>query len=230
MRSPAASNTLKKRNRISSGRVLVDERAAALLAHDQLLGGQRADGLARRALADAELAGDLELVGDQLAGLPLAGPDALDQGPRDLAHRGGIALQYWHSSCSPGKMLRVYWDLVLYKNMPATAIDAVWAEYRNGRVYMSAPHFLVHSPKDNVGVVVVEGLKAGTDMLGVITETDDTMKLKAKQDIPIGHKVALKALKKGDTVIKYGEDIGKMVADAGVGEHVHVQNLKTKRW
>ena len=32
---------------------------------------------------------------------------------------------------------------------------------------MSAPHFLVHSPKDNVGVVVVEGLKAGTDMLGV---------------------------------------------------------------
>ena len=52
-------------------------------------------------------------------------------------------------------------------------------------------------------------------MLGVITETDKTLKLKAKSDIPIGHKVALKALKKGDTVIKYGEDIGKMVADAG---------------
>jgi (2R)-sulfolactate sulfo-lyase subunit alpha len=95
---------------------------------------------------------------------------------------------------------------------------------------MSAPHFLVHSPKDNVGVVVIEGLKAGTRMLGVITETDDTLKLKAKQDIPIGHKVALKPLKKGDTVVKYGEDIGKMVADAGVGEHVHTQNLKTKRW
>ena len=42
--------------------------------------------------------------------------------------------------------------------------------------------------------------------------------------------MALKALKKGDTVIKYGEDIGKMVADVGVGEHVHTQNLKTKRW
>ena len=36
---------------------------------------------------------------------------------------------------------------------------------------MAAPHFLVHSPKDNVGVVVIEGLKAGTTMLGVITET-----------------------------------------------------------
>ena len=95
---------------------------------------------------------------------------------------------------------------------------------------MPAPQFLVHSPKDNVGVVVIEGLKAGTDMLGVVTETDTTLQLTARQDIPIGHKVALKALKTGDTIIKYGEDIGRMVADAGVGEHVHVQNLKTKRW
>jgi (2R)-sulfolactate sulfo-lyase subunit alpha len=95
---------------------------------------------------------------------------------------------------------------------------------------VSSPHFLVHSPRDNVGVVVVEGLTSGTDMLGVITETDKTLKLKAKSAIPIGHKVALKALKKGETIIKYGEDIGRMVADAGVGEHVHVHNLKTKRW
>jgi (2R)-sulfolactate sulfo-lyase subunit alpha len=95
---------------------------------------------------------------------------------------------------------------------------------------MAAPHFLVHSPKDNVGVVVVEGLKAGTAMLGVITETDTTLTLQARQDIPIGHKVALAPLKKGDTVIKYGEDIGRMAADVGAGEHVHVQNLKTKRW
>ncbi|HJZ43558.1 MAG TPA: UxaA family hydrolase [Hyphomicrobiaceae bacterium] len=95
---------------------------------------------------------------------------------------------------------------------------------------MAAPHFLVHSPKDNVGVVVVEGLKAGTAMLGVVTENDTTLKLDARQDIPIGHKVALKPMKKGDTVVKYGEDIGKIVADVGAGEHVHVQNLKTKRW
>ena len=95
---------------------------------------------------------------------------------------------------------------------------------------MAEPHFLVHSPKDNVGVVVVEGLKQGTKMLGVITETDTTISLKAAQDIPIGHKVALKPLKAGDTVIKYGADIGRMTADATVGAHVHVQNLKTKRW
>jgi len=95
---------------------------------------------------------------------------------------------------------------------------------------MSEPQFLVHSPKDNVGVVVIEGLTAGTDMLGVITENDTTFNLKAGHDIPIGHKVALTDLKNGDTIIKYGVDIGKMVADAVTGEHVHVHNLKTKRW
>ena len=92
------------------------------------------------------------------------------------------------------------------------------------------PHFLVHSPKDNVGVVVIEGLKAGTEMHGVITEVDKTTGIAARHDIPIGHKVALKDLKKGDTVIKYGEDIGKIVADAKKGDHVHVHNMKTKRW
>ncbi|MCB1511413.1 MAG: UxaA family hydrolase [Hyphomicrobiaceae bacterium] len=92
------------------------------------------------------------------------------------------------------------------------------------------PHFLVHSPKDNVGVVVVEELKAGTKMLGVITEDDSTTSLNAKDDIPIGHKVALTAMKAGDTVIKYGEDIGRMVKDVKKGEHVHTQNLKTKKW
>jgi (2R)-sulfolactate sulfo-lyase subunit alpha len=95
---------------------------------------------------------------------------------------------------------------------------------------MAAPHFLVHSPKDNVGVIVVEGLAAGTAMMGVITENDTTIQLAARQDVPIGHKVALKPLKKGDTVFKYGEDIGKMVSDVAAGDHVHVQNLKTKRW
>ena len=34
---------------------------------------------------------------------------------------------------------------------------------------MSKPHLLVHDEKDNVGVVVVEGLTAGTEMLGVVT-------------------------------------------------------------
>ncbi|MFT6773352.1 MAG: (2R)-sulfolactate sulfo-lyase subunit alpha [Paracoccaceae bacterium] len=92
------------------------------------------------------------------------------------------------------------------------------------------PQLLVHDAADNVGVVVVEGLTAGTEMLCVITHDDTDFRLVAKNDIPIGHKVALRDLSVGDTVIKYGEDIGKMIGVAAVGEHVHTQNLKTKRW
>ncbi len=95
---------------------------------------------------------------------------------------------------------------------------------------MSVPQLLVHHKGDNVGVVVVEGLTAGTDMLCVVTEDNSDFNLTVKHDVPIGHKVALADLAEGDTVIKYGQDIGKMVASAGTGDHVHVHNLKTKRW
>ena len=95
---------------------------------------------------------------------------------------------------------------------------------------MSAPQLLVHDDKDSVGVVVVEGLKAGTDMLCVITHDNSDFRLSAKHDIPIGHKVALKDIWSGDTIWKYGHDIGKAIADIKTGEHVHTHNVKTKRW
>ena len=37
-------------------------------------------------------------------------------------------------------------------------------------------------------------------------------------------------MKTGETVLKYGVDIGRVVADITVGEHAHVHNIKTKRW
>ena len=95
---------------------------------------------------------------------------------------------------------------------------------------MAVPHLLVHDKKDTVGVVVVEDLKRGTEMLCVVTADNSSFKLKSKMDVPIGHKVALVDIKKGDTVWKYGQDIGKAIADIAKGEHVHVHNVKTKRW
>ncbi|HET9904419.1 MAG TPA: UxaA family hydrolase [Xanthobacteraceae bacterium] len=95
---------------------------------------------------------------------------------------------------------------------------------------MGAPQLLVHDKRDTVGVVVVEGLKAGTEMLCVVTEDDSAFRLTAAMDVPIGHKIALVDIKNGDTVIKYGQDIGRAVADIKKGEHVHTHNLKTKRW
>jgi (2R)-sulfolactate sulfo-lyase subunit alpha len=95
---------------------------------------------------------------------------------------------------------------------------------------MGIPQLLVHDKKDTVGVVVIEGLAAGADMECVVTSDNSAFRLKARMDVPIGHKIALADIKAGDTVWKYGHDIGKAVADIAKGEHVHVHNLKTKRW
>ncbi|AMN39441.1 UxaA family hydrolase [Rhodoplanes sp. Z2-YC6860] len=95
---------------------------------------------------------------------------------------------------------------------------------------MAIPQLLVHEKKDTVGVVVIEGLKKGTDMLCVVTHDNSSFKLKSKMDVPIGHKVALVDIKKGDTIWKYGQDIGVAKSKIGKGEHVHVHNVKTKRW
>jgi (2R)-sulfolactate sulfo-lyase subunit alpha len=99
-----------------------------------------------------------------------------------------------------------------------------------GVASMPVPHLLVHEKKDTVGVVAVEGLKKGTDMLCVVTADNSSFKLKARMDVSIGHKIALADIKKGDTVWKYGQDIGVAKANIGKGEHVHVHNVKTKRW
>jgi (2R)-sulfolactate sulfo-lyase subunit alpha len=91
-------------------------------------------------------------------------------------------------------------------------------------------HCVLHDPKDSVAVVVVEGVTAGMTLNGLILDEDRTVTLGCVQDIPIGHKVALRDMSPGDTVIKYGIDIGKVVAPIRKGEHAHVHNIKTKRW
>ena len=91
-------------------------------------------------------------------------------------------------------------------------------------------HFVVHDENDSVGVVVVEGVKAGDTLSGWIMAQDKMVDVKAITDIPIGHKLAIKPLGANDTVIKYGVDIGRTIAPIQVGEHLHVHNVKTKRW
>ena len=91
-------------------------------------------------------------------------------------------------------------------------------------------HVVLHDAKDTVAVAVVEGIQAGTDLTAWIMDEDRTISVKAVQEIPIGHKVALKNMAVGDTVYKYGVDIGKVVAPIKAGEHAHVHNIKTKRW
>jgi (2R)-sulfolactate sulfo-lyase subunit alpha len=89
--------------------------------------------------------------------------------------------------------------------------------------------FLVHEKKDTVGVAVVD-VKAGQSLEGRSLDNNEKVSAKASMDIPLGHKIALRDLNVGDTVIKYGCDIGKVVKPIKAGEHVHVHNVKTKRW
>ncbi len=91
-------------------------------------------------------------------------------------------------------------------------------------------HFVVHDENDSVGVVVVEGVKSGQELTGWIMDQDKEIKVHAKNDIPIGHKLAIRELKANETVVKYSVDIGRAVAAIKVGEHAHVHNIRTKRW
>jgi (2R)-sulfolactate sulfo-lyase subunit alpha len=91
-------------------------------------------------------------------------------------------------------------------------------------------HFVVHDEGDSVGVVVVEGLDRRPDAHRLDHGPGPMIEFDAQSTSPIGHKLAIKPIARATTIIKYGVDIGKAVADIGAGEHLHVHNVKTKRW
>ena len=74
--------------------------------------------------------------------------------------------------------------------------------------------------RDTVAVALKE-LKKGS------IKIVDNRELKLLEDIPFGHKFAIKNIKENENIIKYGEPIGHAVRDIEVGSHVHTHNLKT---
>ncbi|MCI9148075.1 MAG: altronate dehydratase [Hungatella sp.] len=74
--------------------------------------------------------------------------------------------------------------------------------------------------EDNVAVALRPIAKGETLVIGDISVT-------AAQEIPQGHKVALKPVKAGEEVVKYGFRIGFAKEDIEKGQWVHVHNLKT---
>ncbi|MEE9322028.1 MAG: UxaA family hydrolase [Granulosicoccus sp.] len=82
------------------------------------------------------------------------------------------------------------------------------------------PRLIQLSPRDNVLVLrdVIEGGEkicvSGTHVV-------------IKQRIGLGHKLASKAILSDEKVIKYGAPIGSATLDIGVGEHVHIHNIKS---
>ena len=80
--------------------------------------------------------------------------------------------------------------------------------------------FIKINKDDNVAVALKPIAKGTTvDVAGTNVTT--------LEDIPQGHKFAIKPIKKGDAVIKYGFRIGYAQADVEVGGWIHTHNLKT---
>lgn len=48
-----------------------------------------------------------------------------------------------------------------------------------------------------------------------------------RDDIPFGHKAALRDIPKGENIVKYGSPIGHATKDIRVGDHIHTHNLTT---
>jgi altronate dehydratase small subunit len=79
--------------------------------------------------------------------------------------------------------------------------------------------------KDNVATAIGD-VPSGEE---VIVKNGKEMKLTARRDIQFGHKIATKAIKKGEEIVKYGEVIGRAVANIEKGDHVHVHNIESLR-
>ncbi len=88
---------------------------------------------------------------------------------------------------------------------------------------------LLHEPDDDVGVAVLD-LKKGATAGAVTLEGKPAGSVKIRDNVPLGHKVAMRDIAAGKAVIKYGREVGKAVAAIGKGAHVHTHNLKTMRW
>ena len=95
---------------------------------------------------------------------------------------------------------------------------------------MPQTDLIIHDEKDNVAVVVIDKTSKNQECNCWIMENDKSVKIQSKNEIPLGHKIAMIDFKEGDTILKYGHDIGKVVKSIKKGEHVHVHNVKTKKW
>jgi hypothetical protein len=51
--------------------------------------------------------------------------------------------------------------------------------------------------------------------------------IQLRSAISFGHKIAIKPIKAGDKVLKYGLSIGSAIKDIAIGDHVHIENLQT---
>ncbi len=73
-------------------------------------------------------------------------------------------------------------------------------------------------------------LAAGTEAGAVTLDGLSISLIKTVEDIPLGHKIAMHDIPKGNQVLEYGYPIGMTTASILKVAHVHTHNLKSLRW
>jgi altronate dehydratase small subunit len=90
---------------------------------------------------------------------------------------------------------------------------------------MAIDAIILHAA-DNVATAVQE-LKAGQE--AAVRLERELSRIVVKEDIPYGHKFAVRLVYKGEDILKYGEVIGRATVDIEAGCHAHVQNIESLR-
>ena len=80
---------------------------------------------------------------------------------------------------------------------------------------------------DNVATAT-EAIPAGGEGL-ILDKAGHGRVVSVAESIPANHKLALKELKAGDLVIKYGQSIGRATQPIAQGGWVHVHNVESQR-
>jgi (2R)-sulfolactate sulfo-lyase subunit alpha len=88
---------------------------------------------------------------------------------------------------------------------------------------------LLHEPDDDVGVAAMD-LKAGEEIQAVTLEGEPVTPIKLADDVPLGHKVAMRDMDEKVHILEYGHEIGYASTSIVKGAHVHTHNIKSLRW
>ena len=84
------------------------------------------------------------------------------------------------------------------------------------------------NPQDNVATAL-NAIAAGDEVAILSPKQEIIHRLKAKDSLPLGHKIALSEIKRSAEVRKYGVAIGIAFKKIVPGEYVHIHNIKSKR-
>lgn len=82
--------------------------------------------------------------------------------------------------------------------------------------------------RDNVATIFANGIVSGNEV-EVRDKQGKSEVIRVNGDVPYGHKIALKDIRKGEEITKYGEEIGVATRDIQKGDYVHVHNLDSMR-